>query len=317
MSQGTYVNPLTDFGFKKLFGSEAHKNFLIDFLNQFLPHTIIDLKYAQNEHIGNTPLDRKAVFDLYCKSTTDDIFIVEVQKVRQEYFRDRSLYYTSFPIQEQAPKGAEWNFKLSPIYTVAILDFKLNVPQIPERVVHTVQLKDNDGCVFYDKLSFIYIELPNFTKSLEELGSQGDRWLYLLKHLAYLRDQPKELAQQIFEEVFRLAEISKFTPQERWEYEESLKTFRDIKNALDTAINDGIKIGEERGEKRGIELGKKRGEQEKAIAIANELKALGMSKEVIKQATGIDIDRIEHIFVHVIFDRMDVPSMIYYLNPIQ
>jgi len=177
MFYDTYVNPLTDFGFKKLFGSEAHKDFLIDFLNQFLPHTIVDLNYAPNEHIGNSPLDRKAIFDLYCKSSTGDIFIVEVQKIRQEYFRDRSIYYTSFPIQEQAPKGNEWNFKLSAIYTVAILDFKLNIPNIPERVVHTVQLKDNDGYVFYDKLTFIYIELPNFTKALNQLSSQGDKWL--------------------------------------------------------------------------------------------------------------------------------------------
>jgi len=282
-----YVHPLTDFGFKKLFGNEAHKDFLIDFLNQFLPphHTIQDLSYAQNEHLGNTPLDRKAIFDLYCKSTSGDIFIVEVQKVKQQYFRDRSVYYSSFPIQEQAPRGGEWSFKLAAVYTVAILDFELKLPNIPERVVHRVQLKDDDGNVFYDKLTYIYIELPNFEKSLAELVTQGDKWLYLLRHLADLQDKPKELQQEIFESFFTLAEISKFTKEERREYESSLKVFRDMKNSIDTAKEEGMRLGEA----RGIELG----QRQTKLEIAKQLQSAGMSKEMIRQITGLSLDEIE------------------------
>ena len=119
-----YINPLTDFGFKKLFGTEVNKNLLIDFLNQVLPkrHQIADLSYSQNEHLGDNIEDRKAIFDLYCTGTNGEKFIVELQKAKQNYFKDRSIYYSSFPIQEQAEKG-DWNFKLEPVYTIGILDF--------------------------------------------------------------------------------------------------------------------------------------------------------------------------------------------------
>ena len=119
-----YINPLTDFGFKKLFGTEPNKILLIDFLNQILPerHKIKDLSYSRNEQVGQNDLDRKAIFDLYCIGESGERFIVEVQKAKQNYFKDRSIYYSSFPIQEQAKKG-DWDYKLDPVYTVGILDF--------------------------------------------------------------------------------------------------------------------------------------------------------------------------------------------------
>lgn len=99
-----YLNPLTDFGFKKLFGEEPHKDLLISFLNTLLPehHQIADLHYSKNEYQGITPTDRKAIFDLHCMSERGERFIVELQKVKQLYFKDRSVYYSSFAIQEQA-----------------------------------------------------------------------------------------------------------------------------------------------------------------------------------------------------------------------
>ena len=94
LSQERYINPLTDFGFKRLFGTEPNKALLIDFLNVILPkrHTISDLSYRNSEHIGNTALDRKAIFDIYCKSESGERFIVEIQKARQNFFKDRSVY---------------------------------------------------------------------------------------------------------------------------------------------------------------------------------------------------------------------------------
>ena len=102
--QEKYVNPLTDFGFKRLFGTEPNKILLIDFLNQLLPakHQIQELNYARNEQLGPSDLDRKAIFDLYCIGASGERFIVEIQKAKQNYFKDRSVYYASFPIQEQA-----------------------------------------------------------------------------------------------------------------------------------------------------------------------------------------------------------------------
>jgi predicted transposase/invertase (TIGR01784 family) len=102
-----FINPFTDFGFKKLFGEEINKDLLIDFLNELLKGKteIKNLTYLKTEQLGASALDRKAIFDLYCENEKGEKFIVELQKVRQEYFKDRSIYYATFPIQEQAIRG--------------------------------------------------------------------------------------------------------------------------------------------------------------------------------------------------------------------
>ena len=150
---GRYINPLTDFGFKKLFGTEPNKDLLIDFLNQILPerHQIKDLNYSRNEQLGQAELDRKAIFDLYCIGQSGERFIVEVQKAKQNYFKDRSIYYSSFPIQEQAKKG-DWDFKQDPVYTVGILDFIFDDHKNEGELLHLIELKNQRCEIFYDKL---------------------------------------------------------------------------------------------------------------------------------------------------------------------
>lgn len=177
-SKEKYINPLTDFGFKKLFGTEPNKALLIDFLNQILPknHKIKDLTYASNEKLGHTQIDRKAIFDLFCIGEQGERFIVEMQKAKQNYFKDRSVFYASFPIQDQAKKS-EWDYRLDPVYSIGILDFIFEEHKKEEELLHVVELKNQRCEVFYDKLKFIYIELPKFNKKEEELETQFDKWL--------------------------------------------------------------------------------------------------------------------------------------------
>ena len=234
-----YINPFTDFGFKKLFGTEPNKDLLIDFLNEVvLPkqRKISDLTYNKNEYLGGTAFDRKAIFDLYCIGSNNERFIVEMQKAKQNYFKDRSVFYASFPIQEQAKRG-NWDFNLSEVFTVGILDFVFSddkADSINKEVRHEVQLKDQKCQVFYDKLTFIYLEMPNFTKTEEELETPYDKWLYVLKNLPNLTNRPHKLQEKIFERLFETAEIAKFSPQEKEQYEDSLKVYRDLKNVIDT-----------------------------------------------------------------------------------
>jgi predicted transposase/invertase (TIGR01784 family) len=192
--QDKYISLLTDFGFKRIFGTEPNKNLLIDFLNTLLPtyHQIADLTFRNTEQLGATPIDRKAIFDIYCQAISGERFIVEIQKAKQNFFKDRSIYYATFPIQEQALKG-EWNYELSAVYTVGVLDFIFDDHKSENKLLHIIQLKDQECQVFYDKLKFIYIELPKFTKTLDQLTSHFDKWLYLLKHLAELSDRPLSL----------------------------------------------------------------------------------------------------------------------------
>ena len=194
--QDTFINPFTDFGFKKLFGEEPNKDLLISFLNTLLPerHQIQDLQYTKNEYQGVSIVDRKAIFDLNCVSTTGERFVVELQKAKQNYFKDRSLYYATFPIQEQAQRG-DWDYRLAAVYTVGILDFVFEEDQKAhdQTVVHTVQLKNQQGQVFYDKLTFIYLTLPHFKKTVDELQTLQDKWLYVFRHLSKLQEVPPVL----------------------------------------------------------------------------------------------------------------------------
>ncbi|MDY6940807.1 MAG: Rpn family recombination-promoting nuclease/putative transposase [Cyanobacteriota bacterium] len=242
--QERYINLLTDFGFKRVFGTEPNKALLIDFLNTLLPnnHRIRDVTYKRNENLGNTSLDRKAIFDIYCEGETGEKFIVEIQKAKQNFFKDRSIYYSTFPIQEQASKG-DWDYRLKAVYTVGVLDFIFDDHQNEDTLIHTVQLKNQNCEVFYEKLKFVYIELPKFTKTLEELETHLEKWLFLLRHLPELSDRPEPLEESIFSQLFEVAEIANFSPPERDSYENSLKYYRDLNNVVNTSREEGREEG--------------------------------------------------------------------------
>ncbi|MGK7934053.1 MAG: Rpn family recombination-promoting nuclease/putative transposase [Microcystaceae cyanobacterium] len=248
-----YINLLTDFGFKRLFGSEPHKALLIDFLNSLLPsyHTVADISYKSNENVGNTALDRKAIFDLYCESEKGEKFIVEIQKAKQNYFKDRSIYYATFPIQEQAIQG-DWNYQLSSVYTIGILDFIFDDHKNDPDFFHTVELKNQNCEVFYDKLKFIYVELPKFQKTLEDLETQFEKWLFLFRHLSQLDTPPEELQEGVFNQLFELAEIAQFSLEEQRAYQNSLKYYRDLNNVVETSKQEGIEEGKILGKEEGI-----------------------------------------------------------------
>lgn len=139
-----FINPFTDFGFKKIFGEEANKDLLIDFLNELLTtqnQHIKDLTFKKNEHLGQTGLDRNVVFDLFCENEKGEKFTVELQKAKQSFFKDRMLYYSSFSIQEQGIKG-DWNYQLKAIYVIGILDFIIDEEKSDKIVVSHNKLMD-------------------------------------------------------------------------------------------------------------------------------------------------------------------------------
>ena len=256
-----YINPFTDFGFKKIFGEEANKEFLIDFLNELLGVDIVNLTYLRTEKLGLAELDRRAVYDLYCENDAGEKFIVELQRAKQENFKDRSIYYASFPIQEQAKRG-KWNYELKAVYFVAIMDFSFDNLH-PDDFVHYVQLMETRRKeVFYDKLFFTYVEIDKFNKELVDLETHFEKWLYLLKNLADLEDIPVELDDETFQKLFKVAEISKYNARQRQNYRSSEKNYNDYILSLDTYFSDGFKEGIREGIKEGIKEGIEKGLQE-------------------------------------------------------
>ena len=297
-----YINPFTDFGFKKLFGEEPNKALLLDFLNTLLKEQegeIKSLTYLKNEHLDQD-LNRRAIFDLYCENERGEKFIVELQKTKQQFFKDRTLYYSTFPIREQA-KRADWNYELKSVYTIAILDFVFDQGKDePHKYRYDVKLMDEETCrVFYDKLTFIYLEMPKFKKPVEALETHFDKWLYVLKNLNRLDRVPERLRERIFEQLFETAEIAKLDHHQLNDYEDSLKYYRDLKNSLDTSFDEGMEKGKKEGIKEGIkegmEKGKKEGKKEEKYQIAQNLLGLGLDYARISQATGLTPEEIKKI----------------------
>jgi len=278
-----YINPFTDYGFKKLFGEELNKDLLLDFLNELLQKEqgkIVDLNYLKTEYVGYTLSDRKAVFDIYCENEKGEKFLVELQKTKQKFFKERTLYYSTLPIREQAVKN-NWDFSLKAVYVIAILDFVFEEDKNEtEKFRYDVKFTDIDTKkVFYDKLTFIYLEMPKFKKTIEEIETRYEKWLYVIRNLNILNRVPDKLREKIFDKVFETAEIAKFTPEQVRSYEESLNVFRDIKNSIETAKEEGLKEGEIKGK----------------IEIATKALKKGLSIKDISELTGLTETEIKKI----------------------
>ena len=305
--QERYINPYTDFGFKKLFGTEMNKDLLISFLNALFNDTrrdIEDIEYLNGENLGEGYGDRRSVFDVYCKATDGSRFIVEMQKADQANFKDRSVYYATTPIRQQAKKGV-WDYHLDNVYTVGILNFEFPHGEYPpDSYFHVIKLKDvEDNHVFYDKLTFFYLEMPKFTKAEDELVTMLDKWMFVLHNLARLLDRPKALQDRIFKKVFDQAEIAKYSDLERRQYEESKKVFWDnysvMKTATDKGRAEGLAEGRAEGfaegEARGREEGRAEGREEERRENARRMKKDNMPAELIAKYTGLTVEDIEKL----------------------
>ena len=280
-----YISLLTDFGFKRIFGTDPNKELLINFLNSLFDgeEVIKDVKYLNSENVGDVYTERKAIFDVYCENEKGEKFIVEMQNAYQTYFKDRSLFYSTFPIREQAPKGSDWNFCLKKVYVVALLNYKMSDEAFDSSyTIHTIALMDTKtNKVFNTKLMFKYVEVGRFDKTDEELTSLSDKWMYVLKNLSRLDNRPAALREKIFSKLFAAASVARFTPTELREYEDSLKAYRDIKNSLDTAKEEGREEGREQ---RNIEIAKK-------------MLAAGMHIDIIINMTDLSKDEIEKLTI--------------------
>lgn len=294
-----YINFYTDFAFKKIFGTEANKDLLISFLNALLDlkgdGEIKDLTYLNSENLGEDIRERRAIYDVYCQTKGGDRFIVEMQKAKQDHFQDRSIYYSSFAIREQGQKGKKdnmpWDYCLSPVYVVGILNFEMDETNMSDRVISKVKLKDEDNKDFSDKLNFIFVEMPKFRKTETELETFMDKWLYVIKNLYRLQDKPAALTEGIFKKLFEVAEIAAFSKNERYDYEENLKNYLDWFNVMRTAKNEGRAEGREEGREEG------RAEGELALLTKQVLakKEKGKTASEIAEMLEVDIEVVDEI----------------------
>ncbi|RQP11173.1 MAG: Rpn family recombination-promoting nuclease/putative transposase [Parapedobacter sp.] len=255
---GKFIDPLLDFSFKRIFGTEPNKDLLIALLNGIFQgrKEIIDLVYNKNEHSGDTEEIGGVIFDLTCTASNGEKFIIEVQRTAQNNLKRRMLYYGSKLIADEAPKGKrkEWNYTIPEVYIIVLMDgFAMPGGNDGTHYLHDICLCNRDtGKVFYDDLGFIYLELRNFVKDESELKTDLDGWLYVLKNMSKLNKIPVYLRKPIFERLFDIAEYSKLTMEERTMYDTNLKRKWDMAGVLEYARREG----EEKGIEQGIEKGK-------------------------------------------------------------
>jgi len=253
--QPVFINPLTDFGFRRIF---SDKELLISFLNEVLPTVkIIDVSYEPTTVIGEIKEDRTAVYDLLCKNESKDYILIEMQCARQPYFADRALFYGAHLIRKQAKKG-KWNFNIKAVYVVSILNFRLKKSD-KELIIRVSLMDEKTRKQFSDKLNFTYIQLPNFKKDLSELSGNFDNWMYSLRFIEKLANKPAEVQGRIFEKLFEMLQIKQLNSEEMEAYNRDILKYNDVQSAVQFAREEALIEGEKLGERRGIRLGKQRG----------------------------------------------------------
>ncbi|WP_031530369.1 Rpn family recombination-promoting nuclease/putative transposase [Dyadobacter crusticola] len=284
--QSRFIDPFTDFGFKRIFGSEPNKDLLIDFLNAILAgeRVIDDLVYDKTEHSGALPGDRKVIFDLLCTGVNGEQFIIEMQHIRQQYFKDRCLYYACSLIRDQVPVSiTKWNYCLRPVYLIGIMDFCFD-DSAHQDCIHRISLRYGSGEIFYEKLGFLYLEIPKFNKHAEELSSSADNWLYLLKHMNEMDKLPLFLRKPVFEKLFEIAEVSNLTKEEKMAYDASLKQQRDWYATTEYLLKEG--------KKEGMQVGKMEGILSAKLEMARKMKVKGLDDELIQELTGLSAEQV-------------------------
>ena len=323
MKEREFINPFTDFGFKRIFGQEINKDLTIDFLNLLLDgeRHITDLTINNPEMQPETEAERLVVFDLYCESDDGTQFIVEMQAARQNFFLDRSLYYQSRAIVAQGEKGKDWCYDLQPVYGIFFMDFTMSECSGLRTDVALMNMKTNK--VFNPKLRQIYLEMPRFTKEANECENDFERWLYLIKNMKMLKRMPFKAQRAVWDKLLEVADVASLNKDEKALYDRALKNYRDYHSIMETAQMDGHKAGWKEGHEAGLKAGLKEGREEghkaghkagleeglkqglqegmikgelkKQIEIAQKLKNMGLSISAIQESTGLSKEEIQQL----------------------
>ena len=269
---GKFINPFTDYGFKKIFGQEISKDLLIDFLNDLLKgeRVITDLTFLNNEQLTEYDEGRGLIYDIYCCTDTGEKIIVEMLNKSQLHFKERALYYLSNAIVQQSEKGNEWKFNIKAVYGVFFMNFLFD---------HCVKLRtdvilaDRDtGELFSDRMRQVFIALPLFNKEEDACENDFERWIYTLKNMETLKRMPFKARKAVFEKLEEVADVASLSKEERRRYENSVNVYRTNLCVLDAA--------------------KEEGREEERLTNARRMKAEGLNSELINRITGLSEEEI-------------------------
>ena len=240
-----YADLLDDDVFKLVFGRESTKDVMIEFLNQVIPdRKIVDLEFIDKEM---HPAERDAkgvVYDMFCKTDSGARIIVEVQRRKQPFYPERAVYYSTFQIQRQMEAGAD-AYDFLPVYVVNILDFKMDKHDVGTDIKTVYRLyEERSRRLLTDRVTFIFIELPRFMKTIDELdGNVLEGMYFCFKNMSVLDERPKVLTHQIFSKIFEVSELYNMDQDTRDKVIHKMTTERDLRNQMAYARQEAIEEG--------------------------------------------------------------------------
>ena len=278
----TFINPLTDFGFKYIFGNEEHKEFLLSFLNAIFPEEgeIVNVEFVDKEKLGSNKDARALIYDLHCITASGKKIIVEMQNRYQTYFKDRALFYISADLHTQGKRGNDWDYRLTPVYGIFLMNFdwKEFADQQLREDVKLVNTRTNR--VFSDKLHMVFLKLPMLNKDAEECRETLERWLYVFKNMETMKSIPVSFSTDpVFKRLGKVAQYANLSEKEQRLYDQSLKIYRDNFAIAQT----------ERAE------GRAEGRAEEKRDIAQKLLAAGLDVRLISKTTDLSKEELEKL----------------------
>ena len=299
-----YIDPMSDFGFKKIFKESGRKELLIRPLNAIFGLDIADLEIGESERQGETPEDRSACFDLFCTAADGKQFIVEVQRIKQPFFVERAIYYSAFPITGSAQRGqadgVSWDYNFPPVFFLGLLDFDFRGLHGPsaagpnpnsDQFIHRFSLRDDQtGERMTESLRFAFLEIRRFDKAKEDCGNFEEQFLYLMKNLPIFVETPAlwEEEEPYFRAMLDAAEYAQMSREQKRQYREEMRRDWDYKNTMDYAVAQG----KEEGIAEGLVKGKAEGQAEEKQSIARRMLADGLSAEVVAKYTDLTEEQI-------------------------
>jgi len=318
-----YVDILTDYGFKLLFGD---RELLMAFLNALFEESgkvVTSVRYLNKEILAVNRRGRTIYYDILCKIDGEEDVIIEMQFRSQDTYIERSFYYMAQSIMHQGDSNKRWTYRVYPVYGIFLMNFHLPIKDAPDQVVYEVvpTIKGTDK-VLTEKFRMFFIDLLNFTKTDEDdLSSMLECWIYSIKNMGKITTAPKLANKTPFTRLYTRAEIANMNPRQYREYERSLKIYRDAYSIEQTERNErkreraearaeglaegraegviqgraeGRAEGVIQGRAEGMEEGMVVGEKQAKLLIARSLKSLGkMTIEEIAAATNLTPDEVE------------------------
>lgn len=299
MSRNTsiYINPLTDFGFKYIFGRNADKDFVISFLNALIggPTPITDVTFFDKEYNGDSESDRALIYDLHCELKDGRRIIVEIQNRYQTHYDDRALYYLASDLYAQGHKE-HWNYDLTPVYGVFLMNFEwkdIEEQYLREDVsLYNMQTRK----VFSDRLRMTFLRIPMLRKHVDECKTTLDRWLYLFKNMEKMESMPTLFIQDpVFRKLAQATQYANLSEKDKEAYRKSLKAYMNAYAVYETERAEGRAQGLAQGIAEGRAVGKAEGRAEERKASFKTMLSFGITPEQIAAKYRMQVEDVLRI----------------------